>query len=134
MWLSSSPDGSSQQLQSDWNVRNGLSHFTERPLKDEALGVPPTAEEQKALASMTQDQKCAIARLNLMDPWLKQQSAEMQQQVQFQQVLQVPEKLRRNASKRSCFATSRCAAPVLHSLSKSVTVTSHRNCTAGNSC
>jgi hypothetical protein len=90
-WLSSSPEGSSAQLQSDWNVRNGLSDLQKDALKDETLGVQPTAEEQKALDAMTQDQKRAIARLTLMEPWLKQQSAEMQQQLQFQQALQVQE-------------------------------------------
>jgi hypothetical protein len=89
IWLASSPEGTSQQWQSDVSSRNALTDLQKDALKDQDLGVPPIADEQLALTSMTQEQKRSLARLNLMDAWLKQQAIEMQQQAQWQQAMQV---------------------------------------------
>jgi hypothetical protein len=88
VWLAPSPEGTSHQWQSDLNARSALSDLQKDALKDQELGVPMTANEQSAIATMTQEQKRAIARLHLMDTWVKQRSAEMQQQAQSQQALQ----------------------------------------------
>jgi hypothetical protein len=89
--LAESPEGSLQQLSMDESTRKTLTPAQTEALNDSKLGVPLTSDEQKAIASLTQDQLRALARLAAQEEWLKQGAAQAQAQSQQERAIEAQE-------------------------------------------